>query len=43
MFADVDKEGQIGWTMEDNCAVLQRCYKSKHKKTILEPVQGYNF
>ena len=43
MFADVDKEGQIGWTMEDNCAVLQRCYKSKNKRTILEPVQGYNY
>ena len=43
MFADVDKEGQIGWTMEDNCAVLQRCYKSKHKRTILEPVRGYNY
>ena len=43
MFADVDKGGQIGWTMEDNCAVLQRCYKSKHKRTILEPVWGYNY
>ena len=43
MFADADKDGQIGWTMEDNCAVLQRCYKSKQKKTVLEPVQGYNY
>ena len=43
MFADADKDGQIGWTMEDNCAVLQRCYERKQKKTVLEPVQGYNY
>ena len=43
MFSDVDKDGQIGWTMDDNCAVLQRCYKSKDKRTVLEPVEGYNW
>jgi hypothetical protein len=43
MFSDVDKGGQIGWTMDDNCAVLQRCYKSKDKRTVLEPVEGYNW
>ncbi len=29
--------------MDDNCAVLQRCYKSKDKRTVLEPVEGYNW
>lgn len=42
MLADVDKEGQIGRNTESNCALHWRCYKSKQKKTILEPVQGYN-
>ena len=41
MFADADEDGKIGWTMEDNC--VQRCYKSKQKKTVLEPVQGYKY
>ena len=43
MFSGVEKDGQIGWTMDDNCVELQRCYKSKDKRTVLEPVEGYNW
>jgi hypothetical protein len=41
MFRDVDKDGKILWIVEDSCAMLMRCYKSKDKKTLMEPKQGF--
>lgn len=43
MFRDVDKDGKIAWIMEDRCAVLMRCYKSKDRKTLMEPKQGFGY
>ena len=43
MFADPDRQGELGWTMTDGCAVLQRLYRDRKKRTFLEPEVGYNW
>jgi hypothetical protein len=45
MFRDLDRDrnGQIGWTMAENCAVLQRCYKDRKRRTEIMPAKGYGW
>ena len=43
MFRDLDRDGKIGWTLEDDCAVLQRCYKGKNRRTEMEPIAGWGY
>jgi hypothetical protein len=43
MFRDLDRDGQVGWTMAENCAVLQRCYKDRKRRTEIKSVTGYGW
>jgi hypothetical protein len=42
-FKDVDKDGRVGYTLKDNCAVLQKCYKGKDKRTEILPQKGFGW
>jgi len=42
-FKDVDKDGRVGYTLKDNCAVLQKCYKGKGQRTEILPQKGFGW
>ena len=42
-FKDKDPPYKVGYVPEFGSAVLQRCYKSRNRKTEMEPVEGYSW